>query len=229
MGPKGSTMVSACSGSKDGGRFQRSEQDVNGIGSGSLDKTPSAKKARVSEPPEKTKAADGNLEAVYKNGGPTQQPSFFVTPQSKAHATNEVGSQQLSKDELRSLLLTEAGYDFSEQSAKSQKRQKYLGWDDLFFGVAVLSSRRSKDPNSPSGACIVDSDNRIIGIGYDGAPRGCPDDCLPWTDPEKVGPDVPYLHTHKPYGVHAEVNAILNKCSADVAGARMYVERFPCK
>ena len=30
------------------------------------------------------------------------------------------------------------------------------------------------------GACIVDSRKRIVGIGYNGFPRGCSDDVLPW-------------------------------------------------
>ena len=43
------------------------------------------------------------------------------------------------------------------------KRQGYLSWDDYFLAVALLSSKRSKDPKSPSGACIVDQHNRIVG------------------------------------------------------------------
>ena len=44
------------------------------------------------------------------------------------------------------------------------KRQGYISWDDYFMSVAVLSSKRSKDPSSPSGACIVDKRNRIVGM-----------------------------------------------------------------
>jgi hypothetical protein len=43
------------------------------------------------------------------------------------------------------------------------KRKGYLSWDDYFLAVAFLSSKRSKDPKSPSGACIVDQKNRIVG------------------------------------------------------------------
>lgn len=31
------------------------------------------------------------------------------------------------------------------------------------------------------GACIVDQNHVIIGIGYNGFPRGCPDGVLPWS------------------------------------------------
>jgi hypothetical protein len=43
------------------------------------------------------------------------------------------------------------------------KRQDYLSWDDYFLAVAILSSKRSKDPQAPEGACIVDDQNRIVG------------------------------------------------------------------
>jgi hypothetical protein len=55
-----------------------------------------------------------------------------------------------------------------------------LSWDDYFMSVAFLSAMRSKDPSTQVGACIVNSDMRIVGIGYNGFPRGCSDDLLPW-------------------------------------------------
>ena len=103
------------------------------------------------------------------------------------------------------------------------KRQGYLSWDDYFLAVAVLSSKRSKDPHNPSGACIVDPQNRIVGIGYNGLPRGCSDDVFPWNENK----DAPWLHTQKPYVCQAVTNAILNKCSDDVASCRIYVMEFP--
>lgn len=36
------------------------------------------------------------------------------------------------------------------------------------------------------GACIVDHNNRIIGIGYNGMPVGCSDDELPWGKSNKL-------------------------------------------
>lgn len=127
----------------------------------------------------------------------------------------------LSKDEIKQLLQSEAGYDCD--AASTPKRSDYLGWDDYFMAVAFLSAQRSKDPSKPVGACIVDEDNRVIGIGYNGFPRGCDDDSLPW----KTVNDTHWLHSPHPYMCHAEVNAILNKCS-DSTGARLYVPHFPC-
>ncbi|GMH89789.1 hypothetical protein TrVE_jg12875 [Triparma verrucosa] len=105
----------------------------------------------------------------------------------------------------------------------SGPRENPLCWDDYFMSVAFLSSMRSKDPSTQVGACIVNQDNRIVGIGYNGFPAGCDDSALPWCRTGETELDTKY-----PYVCHAEVNAILNKCSADVRGARIYVALFPC-
>ncbi len=103
-----------------------------------------------------------------------------------------------------------------------KKREDYISWDEYFMGVSLLSSKRSKDPSTQVGACIVDRSNRIVGIGYNGFPRGCSDDALPWG---RKADDI--KETKYPYVVHAEVNAILNS-TRNLDGARMYVALFPC-
>ena len=50
------------------------------------------------------------------------------------------------------------------------KRQDYITWDEYFMGVARLSARRSKDPNTQVGCCIVSNTNRILSMGYNGFP-----------------------------------------------------------
>jgi len=52
------------------------------------------------------------------------------------------------------------------------KRQDAIVWDDYFMSVAFLSAMRSKDPSTQVGACIVNNDHRIVGIGYNGFPAG---------------------------------------------------------
>jgi dCMP deaminase len=89
------------------------------------------------------------------------------------------------------------------------------------MGVALLSSYRSKDPNTKVGACIVNQNKRIIGIGYNGLPFGCNDDEYPW---ERDGE---FLDTKYPYVVHAEPNAILNS-TMSLDNATLYVTLFPC-
>ena len=101
------------------------------------------------------------------------------------------------------------------------KSTNYISWDTYFMGVALLSSYRSKDPNTKVGACIVNQQKRIIGIGYNGFPYGCSDDEFPW---ERNGD---YLDCKYPYVVHAEPNAILNSTTS-LENAILYVTLFPC-
>jgi dCMP deaminase len=102
------------------------------------------------------------------------------------------------------------------------KRKDYITWDEYFMGVALLSGRRSKDPNTQVGACIVNNQNKIVGAGYNGLPIGCSDEDFPW---EKQGD---FLDTKYPYVCHAELNAILNNIGMDLSGCRMYTALFPC-
>jgi len=110
------------------------------------------------------------------------------------------------------------------------KRQTYISWDDYFVGVALLSALRSKDPHRKSGACIVNTAKRIVGIGYNGFPHGCNDVIVPWraTNDGATEQTVPWLHTKHPYEVPAEINAVLNRCG-DTQGSSIYVAHFPCK
>lgn len=98
---------------------------------------------------------------------------------------------------------------------------KQVTWDEYFMGVAILSSYRSKDPSTKVGACIVNNDKKIVGVGYNGFPTGCDEDLLPWAREGE------YLETKYPYVCHAELNAILNS-SGSVKGCRIYVALFPC-
>ena len=90
------------------------------------------------------------------------------------------------------------------------------------MGVALLSAKRSKDPSTQVGACIVNDKNKIVGAGYNGLPIGCDDDEFPW---EKKGE---FLDTKYPYVCHAELNAILNNIGMELQGCKIYTALFPC-
>ncbi len=106
----------------------------------------------------------------------------------------------------------------------NKQRKDYLSWDEYFMGIAKLSALRSKDPSTQVGACIVSSDNRILSIGYNGAPNGFMDDNFPW---DREGDA---LNTKYFYVCHAELNAILNfrGNKRDLEGSKIYVDLFPC-
>ena len=96
-----------------------------------------------------------------------------------------------------------------------------ISWDEYFMGLAHLSALRSKDPNTQVGACVVDSDNKVVTIGYNGMPRGVSDLQVPWA--REGG----FKDTKYAYVVHAELNAILNS-PRSLKGCTLYVSLFPC-
>nr|XP_022325059.1 deoxycytidylate deaminase-like [Crassostrea virginica] len=110
-----------------------------------------------------------------------------------------------------------------EQKDLNKKRSEYITWPDYFMAIAFLSAQRSKDPRTQVGACIVNVENKIVGIGYNGMPVGCNDDEMPWgRNPENL------LESKQLYVCHAELNAVLNRNSADVKNCTIYVALFPC-
>ena len=107
---------------------------------------------------------------------------------------------------------------------ENKKRADYISWDEYFMSIAKLSAKRSKDPSTQVGACIVSNDNRILSIGYNGAPNGFNDEKFPW------GREGNPLETKYLYVVHAERNAILNYRGSrkDLENSKIYVDLFPC-
>lgn len=83
----------------------------------------------------------------------------------------------------------------------------------------------SKDPSTQEGACIVNDENKIVGIGYNGFPKNCSDDVLPWS---RTSTDGSILSTKYPFVCHAEMNAILNKNEANLKNCTIYTSLFPC-
>ena len=113
----------------------------------------------------------------------------------------------------------------TEEINFTSRRTSNIAWKDFFMNVAILSSERSKDPSSQVGACVVSSDNIIIGTGYNGLPRGLDDDTFNWSR-ESTNP---YTETKYPYVCHAEMNAICN-CHqlSNLQGSILYTTLFPC-
>lgn len=90
-------------------------------------------------------------------------------------------------------------------------------WHRFFLGMAEYVATASKDPSTKVGAAIVDVQRRVIGLGYNGFPRGIADSHDRLND---------RLTKYK-LVVHAEVNAILNAIRPPV-GATLYCTLFPC-
>lgn len=100
-------------------------------------------------------------------------------------------------------------------------RSDYISWDECFMRMAHLIARRSKDPSTNAGAVIANQKNVVVGLGYNGWPRGTDDNAFPW---ERTGDldDTKYA-----YVVHAEENAVYN-ANAKTEGCKLYATLFPC-
>jgi len=85
-------------------------------------------------------------------------------------------------------------------------------WDKRFLELAQLVSSWSKDPGTKVGAVIVDMNNRIVSIGYNGFPRGVED--FPYRLENR---EVKLQMT-----VHAELNALMF-AQRPVEGYTLYV------
>ena len=99
-----------------------------------------------------------------------------------------------------------------------------ISWDEYFMSIALLSAKRSKDPNTKVGACIVSSDHKVLSLGYNGMPTGVDDNKIPWKSHKDT---TSFLESKYPYVCHAELNAILNS-NHDLKGSTCYVTLFPC-
>lgn len=98
----------------------------------------------------------------------------------------------------------------------SGDQEQRPNWNEYLMAFAHLASTRSHDLHTKHGAVVVDQDHRILGIGYNGFPRGGDESMYPRERPAKY-----------PYMVHAELNAILN-CTLRPAGGTIYITGLPC-
>lgn len=92
-----------------------------------------------------------------------------------------------------------------------------IKWDNRFLDLAKLISTWSKDPSTQVGAVIVDNDNRVVSVGYNGFPQKISDNDRLEKREEKYN-----------IIVHAEANALLF-ANKSVNGFTLYTYPFqPC-
>lgn len=108
-----------------------------------------------------------------------------------------------------------------EKLAKEQGFDK-LGrplWDYYFISLSFLIAQRSLDKFTKCGAVAVSNDNTILSLGYNSPPRGCDDEIVPQTRPEK------YL-----WFLHAEEAAIVNAAKTGMClnDSTFYITGSPC-
>ncbi|MFH0840813.1 MAG: dCMP deaminase family protein [bacterium] len=103
-------------------------------------------------------------------------------------------------------------------------RQNFISWDECFMRMSHVIAQRSKDPKTQNGAVIVNQDNVVVGLGYNGWPRGIDNDALPWDSWDHQGS---WVSTKYAYVCHAEENAIYN-ANNNTRGCKLYCTLFPC-
>lgn len=107
---------------------------------------------------------------------------------------------------------------------KIQKKvlpRKCISWDECFMRMAHVIAERSKDPSTHTGAVVVTDRNIVVGVGYNGFPRGIDNALLPWEREGELD------ETKYGYICHAEENAIYNANNA-TDGCVLYCVLFPC-
>jgi len=92
-----------------------------------------------------------------------------------------------------------------------------MNWDTLFMSMVYLIAMKSKDRSTHVGCVIVNDDQTIKSLGYNGFPRGIDDDVE-----ERHDRPAKYL-----YAEHGERNAIYN-ARMDLSGCKVYVNFLPC-
>ena len=79
-----------------------------------------------------------------------------------------------------------------------EPKKKRLTCEEYALQLAITASLRSEDPYKQVGACALDYDNRVLGLGYNGlAPGKTVDDSF-WDDRDK----------RRPFMIHAEANCL---------------------
>lgn len=90
-------------------------------------------------------------------------------------------------------------------------------WDIRFLLLAKHVSEWSKDPRTKVGAVIVNNQNQVLSLGYNGFPRGVFDFENRYKD----------RATKLLFVAHAERNA-LDNCFTDTRGCTLFVTLPPC-
>lgn len=113
----------------------------------------------------------------------------------------------------------EATESFLRDVAMHPPKVSRPSWDETFFGMLVPYARRATCLRLQTASMIVDEAHRILGMGYNGAPKGMPH-CL----------DVGCLmeNGHCVRTIHDTANALRQVTVAEARGASVFQLHRPC-
>lgn len=102
-----------------------------------------------------------------------------------------------------------------------------ISWDDFFMEIAVAASKRTACLFHKVASVFVDSNNRIVSIGYNGPSTG--DRHCNEVGCAKVHGDPVTGEIKRCRGAHSEINAIINSGDTErLKNSTLYITVFPC-
>lgn len=111
--------------------------------------------------------------------------------------------------------------------SKTFPRNTRLSWDEFFMTVAIAASERTSCIYHLVGSVFVDTNKRIVSIGYNGATAG-DYNCIEKGCAKTHG-DPETGELMKCRGAHSEINAIINSGDTGrLRGSTLYITLFPC-
>jgi dCMP deaminase len=108
-----------------------------------------------------------------------------------------------------------------KKDTKVDYRKNRISWDECFMRMAHLIAERSPDPSTQAGAVVANKNNIVVGVGYNGMPRGVELEDVPW------GREGDFEDTKYAYICHAEENSIYN-ANNSTKDCKLYCTLFPC-
>jgi len=105
-------------------------------------------------------------------------------------------------------------------------------WDEYFLELSKAAALRADCTRSKVGAVLVDGNNRILSVGYNGAPSGAPGCLTSNACPRgRLSYDElpPTSNYNNCISIHAEKNAVLYADPEKRIGSTLYVTRSPCR
>ena len=96
--------------------------------------------------------------------------------------------------------------------------KKQQGWDEYFMKIAETAALKSKDPSSQMGCVIVDSNKRVVSVGFNGMIQGADESKMTLSErPMKYY-----------FAIHSEMNALIF-ARQDLKGCTIYNRVATCE
>ena len=95
---------------------------------------------------------------------------------------------------------------------------KQSEWDDYFMKITEVVAEKSKDPSSKMGCVIVDTNKRVVSLGYNGMLQGADESKMTLSErPMKYY-----------FAIHSEMNALIF-AKRDLTGCTLYNRVATCE